>query len=253
MDLSIVNGDVLSLLVAVGVAALLYSSSGHGGGTAYLALFALWGVAPATMRPLALVLNVVVAGIGAARLLREGVVPRRTVLWLLLGSVPAAFIGALATVSTQTYRAVLGGLLLLAAARVLMPTATAGPLRQAPALALVAMGAGLGALSGMTGIGGGIFLSPLLLLLRLEPPRATAGAAAGFIVVNSLVGLNALAMRPGGVLLPAMLPLFVVVVAVGGLVGSWAVARRLDPRRLLIVLSMVLGLSGVRLISEAMS
>jgi uncharacterized membrane protein YfcA len=156
-------------------------------------------------------------------------------------------------VSTHTYRAVLGVLLVLAAARVLMPTATTGPLRQAPASALVAMGAALGALSGMTGIGGGIFLSPLLVLLRLEPPRATAGAAAGFIVVNSLVGLSALAMRPGGVPLPPTLPLFVLVVAAGGLVGSWAVARRLDPRRLLIVLAVVLGLSGLRLISEAMT
>jgi uncharacterized membrane protein YfcA len=252
MDLSIVSADVVGLLLAVGVAALLYSSSGHGGGTAYLALFALWGVVPSTMRPLALVLNVVVAGIGTARLVKEAVMPWRTLLLLLLGSVPAAAVGALATVSTQTYRGVLGLLLLLAAARVVMPTATSGPVRPAPALGLVAMGAGLGVLSGMTGIGGGIFLSPLLILLRLEPPRETAGAAAAFIVVNSAVGLVALAGR-GGVQLPATLPWFVTVVVAGGLVGSWAVARRLDPRRLLIVLSVVLGLSGLRLISEAMT
>ena len=150
MDLAIVSADVVGLLVAVGVAALLYSSSGHGGGTAYLALFALWGVVPSTMRPLALVLNVVVAGIGAARLVKEAVMPWRTLLLLLLGSVPATSVGALATVSTQTYRGVLGLLLLLAAARVVMPTATNGPVRHAPALALVAMGAGLGLLSGMT-------------------------------------------------------------------------------------------------------
>ena len=205
------------------------------------------------MRPLALILNVVVAGIGALRLLKERVLPRRTLLWLLVGSVPAALVGALATVSTQTYRAVLGTLLLIAAARVVMPTATVGPVRHAPALALVTMGAGLGVLSGMTGIGGGIFLSPLLVLLRLEPPRATAGAAAGFIVVNSLVGLAALATRPGGVPLPATLPVFVAVVAAGGLVGSWAVAHRLSPRWLLIVLAFVLFLSGGRLISESMT
>jgi uncharacterized membrane protein YfcA len=252
MDLSILSADVVGLLIAVGVAALLYSSSGHGGGTAYLALFALWGVVPSTMRPLALVLNVVVAGIGTTRLVKEAVMPWRTLLLLLLGSVPAAWVGALVTVSTQTYRGVLGLLLLVAAARVVMPAATKGDVRHAAASALVAMGAGLGLLSGMTGIGGGIFLSPLLVLLRLEPPRATAGAAAAFIVVNSLVGLVALGGR-GGLVLPTTLPWFVGVVVAGGLLGSWAVARRLDPRRLLMVLSLVLGLSGVRLISEAMT
>ena len=92
------------LLLALGSAAILYSSSGHGGATAYLALFGLWGLAPAQMKPLALLMNVVVAGTGAVRFLKAGAVPGRTVGLLLLGSVPCAFLGALVTLPAPTYR-----------------------------------------------------------------------------------------------------------------------------------------------------
>jgi len=258
LDLDVIDGSFGWLLLSVTVAALLYSTSGHGGGTAYLALFGLFGVPTATMRPLALVLNVVVAGIGSARLIRASVMPWRTLLLLLLGSVPMAYVGGLVKLPSSTYRAVLGALLLLAAVRLVLPATLSSSrssppssMRAAPAIVLVVLGAVLGLLSGLTGIGGGIFLSPILVLARLEDPRRTAAAASAFIVVNSLSGLVAQASLGGLAALPTTTPLLAAVVAVGGLVGSWLVTRRLSPRGLRVALGIVLGVSGARLLWEA--
>ena len=253
MDLSVIDGHFGWLLVAVTAAALLYSTSGHGGGTAYLALFGLFGVPPATMRPLALVLNIVVAGIGSARLIRAAVMPWRTLGFLLLGSVPAAFVGGLVQLPSTIYRGVLGALLLLVALRLLLPTSTTGAMRSVPAVVLVVVGIVLGMLSGLTGIGGGIFLSPILVLFRLEDPRRTAAAASAFILVNSVSGLVAQATLGGLSALPSTLPILVFVVAVGGLFGSWLVARRLSLRGLRTALGVVLAVSGLRLLSEALA
>ncbi|HEY1097971.1 MAG TPA: sulfite exporter TauE/SafE family protein [Myxococcota bacterium] len=253
VDLDVVDGRFAVLLVAVTVAALLYSTSGHGGGTAYLALFGLFGIAPAAMRPLALVLNVVVAGIGAARLIRANVMPWRTLGFLLLGSMPGSFVGGLVQLPATAYRAVLGVLLVLAAARLFLPASSSGQQRTAPGIVLVVVGLVLGVLSGLTGIGGGIFLSPILVLFRLEDPKRTAAAASAFILVNSISGLVAQATHGALSQLPSTLPLLLVVVGVGGLFGSWLVARRLSPRGLRTALGVVLTVSGLRLLYEAIA
>ena len=257
LDLDVIDGHVGWLLVCVTAAALLYSTSGHGGGTAYLALFGLFGVAPQTMRPLALVLNIVVAGIGSVRLIRASVMPWRTLGFLLLGSVPLAYVGGLVKLPSTVYRGVLGVLLLLAALWLLLPTKTTSletsALRTAPAVVLVVVGAVLGLLSGLTGIGGGIFLSPILVLFRLEDPKRTAAAASAFIVINSVSGLIAQATQGGLSNLPTTTPVFAVVVAVGGLFGSWLVARRLSLRGVRTALGIVLAVSGARLLWEALA
>lgn len=253
-ELDVIDGPFGWLLLCVTLAALLYSTSGHGGGTAYLALFGLFGVATATMRPLALVLNVVVAGIGSVRLIRAAVMPWRTLGFLLLGSVPLAYVGGLVKLPSTAYRAVLGVLLVLAAVRLLLPassSSSSSAMRTAPAVVLVVLGAVLGLLSGLTGIGGGIFLSPILVLARLEDPKRTAAAASAFILVNSVSGLLAQASRGGLSALPSTTGLLVGVVAAGGLVGSWLVARRLSSRGLRVALGVVLSVSGVRLLQEA--
>ena len=253
VDLDVIDNRFALLLVAVAAAALLYSTSGHGGGTAYLALFGLFGIAPAVMRPLALVLNIVVAGIGAARLIRAASMPWRTLGFLLLGSVPGAFVGGLVQLPATAYRAVLGVLLLIAAARLFLPASVSGERRTAAAPVLVVVGLVLGVLSGLTGIGGGIFLSPILVLFRLEDPKRTAAAASAFILVNSITGLAAQATHGALSRLPSTVPLLVIVVAGGGLLGSWLVANRLSARGLRIALGIVLTVSGARLLYEAIA
>lgn len=248
-------GETLPLVVLValmGIAAVLYASSGHGGATAYLALMGLFSVAPATMKPLALVLNVVVAGTGSLRLAKAGQVPWRALAFLLTGSVPLAFVGGRADLPSEVYRPLLGVILLAAAARLFLPM-NERALRHPPAgILLVVMGAGMGLLSGLTGIGGGVFLSPLLVLMRWEDPRRTAGAASVFIVVNSVTGLVGLATRGGLHGLPPELPFVVVVVLLGGLLGSWLAVHKLAPTGLRRALGVVLVISGAKLIAEGL-
>ena len=253
MDLALSPTDLLLLTVCLLVASVLYSMSGHGGATAYLALFGLFGLPPGLMRSVALVLNVCVAGFGSVRLWRAGVMPWRTLGILLAGSIPGTFVGGLVTLPATTYRGLLGALLLVASARLIVPTKTVadGPLRQVAPAVLLIIGLVLGVLSGLTGIGGGIFLSPILILSRIEDPRRTAGAAAAFIVVNSVTGLAALALRGALVALPAVTVLFAALVLAGGALGSWLAAGRLSFRGLRVALGVVLLVSGAKLLSEA--
>lgn len=254
VDLGLPPIDLLLLTGCLLAAAVLYSMSGHGGATAYLALFGLFGVPPGLMRAIALVLNVVVAGLGSARLWRAGVMPWRTLGILLAGSIPGTFVGGLVNLPATTYRGLLGALLLVASARLIVPTRAAidRPLRQVAPAVLLVIGLVLGVLSGLTGIGGGIFLSPILILSRIEDPRRTAGAAAAFIVVNSVTGLVALGLRGALVALPAVTALFAIVVLAGGALGSWLAAGRLSFRGLRVALGVVLLFSGAKLLSEAL-
>ena len=257
MDLTTPSVELLLLTMSLLLAAGLYSTSGHGGATAYLALFGLFGVVPASMRPMALVLNVVVAGFGSLRLWRAGVMPWRTLGFLVLGSVPGTMLGGLIDLPATTYRGLLGAALLVAATSLILPQHTPSdpgePTRCVPPAALLVVGLLLGVLSGLTGIGGGIFLSPLLILLRIEDPRRTAAAAAAFIVVNSLTGLTTLAWRGGLTTLPPVTAAFAVVVLLGGMVGSWLAAGRLTLRGLRVALGIVLVVSGTKLLGEALT
>lgn len=163
------------LVTLVLAAALLYSSVGHAGASGYLAAMALVVVAPATMKPSALAVNVVVAIAGTARWWSAGLVPWRLLWPLCITSAPTAFLGGYISLPATVYRSVLGALLLVAAVRLWLPTprqyATAAP----RPVVLAAVGATLGFLAGLTGIGGGVFLSPVLILTGWEEPRRTPG------------------------------------------------------------------------------
>jgi uncharacterized membrane protein YfcA len=240
------------LLAAVGAAAVLYATSGHGGATAYLAIFGLFSLAPAEMKPTALVMNVVVAGFGALRLMRARQTPWALLVPLLVGSIPAAYLAGGVQLPATLYRGLLGAALLVAAARLFWPERQANAERRWPAPAFVVVGVVLGAFSGLTGIGGGIFLSPLLVLLRLADPKRTAAASSVFIVVNSLSGLLAQAQSGGLAHVPHVLPWVLVVVFVGGAIGSHLVLHRLAHVGLRRALGVVLVLSGAKLLSEAL-
>lgn len=230
------------------LAAALYSSVGHGGASAYLAIMALFAVAPETMRPTALALNLVVSGFAAWRYWRGGQINARLLLSFAVTAVPAAFIGGGIPVAPGLYKSLVGIFLWLAAARLLWQTSALSdqPVRQ-PSLAItLPVGAGLGLLAGLTGTGGGIFLSPLIILFGWEGVRRTSGVAAAFIFVNSLAGLtgNVASMK----WLPPELPLFIMAVVAGALLGTWLGVERLPHKRLLQGLGLVLMIAGAKLI-----
>jgi uncharacterized membrane protein YfcA len=238
-----------ALALMVLAAATLYSSGGHAGASAYLAAMALFGVSAAVMKPTALGMNILVATIGAVRFSRAGAVPWPTVRALLVGSMPAAFAGGLVQLPSRAYLPLLGALLLLAAARLWLPE-RAGPRRSPPKTGwFVVLGAGLGFLAGLTGIGGGVFLTPILILTGWEVPRRTAGAAVVFILVNSTAGL--LGHLSGALLVPPQAGILAVIAAGGALAGTWFGVHRLNALALRRVNALVLVISGVKLLLEA--
>jgi uncharacterized membrane protein YfcA len=230
------------------VAALLYGSVGHAGASAYLASMALVGLAPEVMKPTALVLNILVASIVTLRFARAGFVRPMALLPFLVGSIPAAFIGGAFTLPTTIYRPLVGAVLLVAAARFGWTAAHAGddvPPR-APWPGAVASGAGIGLLAGLTGTGGGIFLTPLLLAAGWAGTRFAAGTSAAFILANSISGLAGNLASVGS--LPTAIPLWLGAVAVGGAVGSQLGSRRMPAPWIRRALAAVLLIAGLKLI-----
>ncbi|HSE62046.1 MAG TPA: sulfite exporter TauE/SafE family protein [Thermoanaerobaculia bacterium] len=236
----------LLLAGLIAIAAVLYASVGHGGASAYLAAMALFGVPAAVMKPAALVMNLGVAGAGTLRFAAARLVPWKLLVPLCAGSVPAAYAGGLIQLPTRSHRILLGAVLLVAAARLAMKARSAD-LRPPPALVwLVAIGLVFGFVAGLTGVGGGIFLSPLLILARWEEPRRTAGASAVFILVNSAAGLAG-HLAGGGAVPAAAAPLTAIALA-GGLFGSWLGAKRFVPLTLRRLLAVVLVIAGAKLL-----
>ncbi len=235
---------VLTLLVFV--AALLYASVGHGGASGYLAAMALVGAAPAGMKPTALVLNLLVAGTGSIRYLRQGCF-RSGVFWpFALGSVPFAFLGGAAAVGGEAYRKLLGLVLVVAALGMLRRKLDDREARELPIWAGVLIGAAIGYVSGLIGVGGGIFLSPLLILVGWASTRETLGIAALFILVNSAAGLagHLASLRA----LPPETPVLAVAAFLGGLIGSELGARRLSPPWLRRLMAAVLIVAAAKLL-----
>ncbi len=229
-------------------AAALYSSVGHAGASAYLAALSLYGVAPVETKPIALVLNILVAVVGTWRFVSSRLVPWRLLVPLCLGSIPAAFLGGSVELPTRAHRVLLGIVLLLAAARLYWRAARVQELKPPPhPIALASIGAGLGLIAGLTGIGGGIFLSPLLILLRWEEVRRTAGASVTFILANSVSGLLGHFAAGRGV--PAGAWILAPAVIAGGLIGSWLGAKRLATLTLRRVLGIVLAVAAVKLLA----
>ncbi|MGI8658252.1 MAG: sulfite exporter TauE/SafE family protein [Candidatus Limnocylindria bacterium] len=240
--------DALLLAALFFGAALLYSSVGHAGASAYLAAMALVGVAPETMRPTALALNLFVAGIVILRFHRAGHLPWRQLVPLAIGSVPMAFLGGSIQLPGEVYRplvalVLVAGAIRLATAR---PGDDAATARGVPIVGGIAAGAGIGLLAGLTGTGGGIFLTPLLVLARWTPTRAAAGLSGAFILANSIAGIGGL-LR-GGLVLPPELPAWIAAVVVGGLIGSRLGAARFSILSLRRALAFVLLLAAAKLV-----
>jgi uncharacterized membrane protein YfcA len=241
--------QLAALLACIAFAALLYSSVGHGGASGYLAAMALFGLTPVFMKPAALAMNIAVAGLVFYRLWRAGYFDARLFWPFALGSVPLAFVGGALTLPGGAYKILVAVALLVAAARLLWKSQEHNVRAAPPVWIALASGAGLGLLSGLTGVGGGIFLSPLLLLLRWANMRTSAAVSAAFILVNSIAGLAGHATV--AVAWPAQLPLLMLAALAGAVFGSELAVRRLAPLTLRRVLGVVLVIAGTKLLITA--
>ncbi len=231
------------------LAAILYSAVGHGGASGYLAVMALLGTTPEQMRPTALVLNVFVASIATAQFARAGHFRWALFLPFAITSIPAAYLGGRIVLPGTTYRILVGAVLVISAARFLLSLKDDDSTPRSPPLpvALVA-GAALGFLAGLTGVGGGIFLSPLLILSGWATLRVTAATSAAFILVNSLAGLAGQAEQLE--LLPGPIGWWIAAAVTGGLIGSRLGSGILGGTALRRSLALVLVLAGTKLILE---
>lgn len=244
------SGEVLLLTALFLLVGFLYSSVGHAGASGYLAVMGLWGMAATVMKPTSLTLNIVVAVIGTIQFASAGHFRWRLFWPFAVMSIPMAYLGGRIHVPPEVYKPLIGAVLLFSAWRL-----WAGSIRpeepktSEPALPLaLGAGAGLGFLSGLTGTGGGIFLSPLLLLFKWAGPKETAAVSVVFILVNSISGLTG-ALR-SGMTLPEGIWLWATAVAFAGLVGSYLGARRFGGRTLRRLLAVVLVIAGGFLVWE---
>jgi uncharacterized membrane protein YfcA len=227
------------LLVCLFIIAFMYSSIGHGGGSGYLALFAIFGIAPYYMKPTVLILNLFVSAIAFYNYYKAGYFRLRLILPFLITSIPAAYLGALINVNPKVYKIILGVILLIAIARMLIVPKAIGEANKKPDLftALI-VGVILGFFSGMIGIGGGIILSPLLLLLHWANLKETASASSIFIFLNSAAGLTG-AFQSGYHIEPRVV-IWIVIGILGAVAGSYIGSYKLNAVKLKYMLSLVL-------------
>lgn len=241
---------VAALAAGMLVAAFGYAAVGHGGASAYLAAMALAGVAPQEMRPVALVLNVIVSSLATYKFWRAGHFRWRLFWPFAAVSIPFAYAGGAITLPGNAYRILVGVVLLYAAWQLWRSGRAAGEMRELsepPVAWAMLIGATMGLLAGLTGVGGGIFLSPLLLMLGWAGTKQTSAVAAPFILVNSIAGLVAIFVASS-----AALPGYVAILAPAVLIGGWLGAeygsRRFANPLVRRLLAVVLGLAGAKMI-----
>lgn len=238
--------DWLPLLLPLALIAALYVAVGHGGASGYLAVMALAGIAPAVMKPTALTLNMAVSLIGTVLFFRAGHFAWRLFWPFAVVSIPFAFLGGRLDVPVNVFRLLVAIALTLAAVRLLLPAPNRADTRRPPVAGIIVTGATIGLFSGVIGVGGGIFLTPLLLFFRWADSKAAAAVSAPFIFVNSAAGLagNAASLPQ----LPPAWPALAAAVVLGGWCGArWGsgIAR---PLQLRPALALVLAVAAAKLL-----
>ena len=230
------------------LAAVLYASVGHAGASGYLAAMALMGVNAAVMKPTALVLNILVSLLVTVRYYRAGFFSLATIWPFALGSIPFAFLGGAWQLPSAFYKPLVGAVLLYAAVRMARPTSVGDdkPITPPGRPTAIAVGCGVGLLSGLTGTGGGIFLSPLMILRRWADVRQASGTAAAFILVNSVAGLAGNVTSVGRV--PSAALPWAIAAGVGAVIGAELGSRRLAPHILRRLLALVLAVAGTKML-----
>ena len=228
--------------------ASLYASVGFGGGSGYLAAMSFVGVSPEIMKPTALTLNILVASIGLVKFYRAGHFSWRLFWPIAAMSIPFAFLGGRATIPKAIYQPLVGLILLYAAYRLVRSTKPGAlpAVRPLPIWVALLAGAGIGWLSGLVGIGGGIFISPLILLAGWAGTRETLGISAAFVLVNSIAGL--LGILSLVKTLPSGIPIWVAAAVVGGWIGAEYGSKRLSPVLLRQLLAVILAVAGLKML-----
>ena len=241
--------DSIAIFILVGIfaAAVLYSSVGHAGASGYIAVMALAGLAPDQLKPAALILNILVASIASVKYYRVNAFSWRLLWPLIVTSIPCAFLGGVFTLAPQYYKPVLGLVLIYAAIHSFLTAKTiSDQIRPPHHWVLFLVGAMIGFLSGLIGVGGGIFLSPILLFLRWGETRVVSGVAAAFILVNSISGLaGVMTTQPE---LPVGLSYWAIAAIAGGWLGSEFGSKRLNNTHIRQILSIVLLIAGFKML-----
>lgn len=234
------------LTLAILLVAFLYSCVGHAGASGYIAVMTLFNLAPAEIKPTALILNILVASIATWQFWRAGHFSWSLFWPFALLAIPMAFVGGYLHLPTHIFKMLIGVVLLFSAVRFLLRPA-ADSVGEAPSRPLaISLGAGLGMLSGLTGTGGGIFLTPLLLFKRWALAKNAAAVSALFILVNSISGLlgNLTSTRQ----FPGFAIALAVAAVIGGTAGSYFGSHKLDPSKIKRLLAAVLLIAGCKLI-----
>jgi len=234
------------LTLGVLVIAFLYSSVGHAGASGYIAIMSLAGLAPASIKPTALALNILVASIGSFQFWRAGHFSWPLFWPFALLSVPLAYMGGYLTLPAHVFHMLVGVVLLYSAARFFArPPAEIEPSRP-PVPVAVGVGGAIGLLSGLTGTGGGIFLTPVMLLMHWARTKPTAATSSLFILVNSISGLLGNVTSTGQ--FPAFAFALLAAAGIGGAVGSYYGSRRFAPVVIKRLLAVVLLIAGSKLL-----
>lgn len=238
---------LVCLTLAVLAVAALYSSVGHAGASGYIAVMTLFGMAPQAIKPTALVLNILVATIATWQFARAGRFTWSLFWPFALLAVPAAFLGGYLSLPVHAFKVLVGAALSFSAVRLAVtPRTPEEDCHPPPTPVALGVGGALGLMAGLTGTGGGIFLTPLLIFMRWARATAAAGVSAPFILLNSVAGLG------GNVAATRFLPAFIVPLAVaviaGGFAGSHLGSRRLPQLAIKRLLAVVLAIAGAKLI-----
>lgn len=237
----------ISFFILLFIVALLYASVGHGGASGYLALMAIYGFAPEVMKPSALMLNLFVSLTSFIMFYKGGHFKWKLFLPFALASIPFSFLGGTITLDAAIYKKILGVLLLFPVVRFFFyPNTDDADLKSSNFIISLLIGAIIGFLSGLIGIGGGIILSPVLLLLNWTNQKQTAAISALFIFVNSIAGLAGQLSK--GIHIDNTVFGFIAIAFIGGLGGAWLGSLKLNQTYLKYTLAIVLLMASVKLI-----
>lgn len=235
-----------AFLILLPLVAFLYAAVGHGGASGYLAMMAIFGFAPDTMKPTALLLNLFVAAIAFFHYAKSGHFNRKLFLSFAITSIPLAFLGGMIEIDPNNYKKVLAILLIFAILKMLnffgKENTLSKPIKATQGLLT---GGSIGFFSGLIGIGGGIILSPIILIMRWGNMKEAAAVSALFIWVNSAAGMAG--QISNGATINTQAFLLVVIAVIGGFLGGYIGSKKLNNKALRYLLAFVLALASIKL------